>query len=166
MGRFFFFAVALFSQSAQAQCRLCPTEPSKDAVLPTIPLRIDVEAALDLGRAAQGRSGGGGTITLDPATGERRVTGLADLGGFSLKGTVRLQGAPSAPVSISMPSRISLAAPDGSTAEIIDIRTNLGSAARLDGLGQLSFAFGGRLVVTGGQAGDFRGRVTVVADYR
>ena len=167
MRRYFPLAVMLLAPAAQAQCRLCPVETHERAVLPSMPLRINVEAALDLGRAAQVRSGGGGTIALDPTTGERRVSGgLADLGGFSLKGTVRLQGEPFAPVAVSMPSRIPLTAPDGSTADVIDIRTNLAPNARLDREGQLSFAFGGRLIVTAGQAGDFRGRVTVVADYR
>lgn len=167
MDRYFFLGILLFAPAAQAQCRLCAPETGQRAVVPSTPLRIDVEAALDLGRAAQVRAGGSGTITLDPATGERRVTGgLADLGGFSLKGTVRLRGEPFAPVSVSMPNRIPLTAPDGSTANVIDIRTNLAPNARLDVQGQLDFAFGGRLVVTAGQAGDFRGRITVVADYR
>lgn len=167
MDRLFFLAALLFSMPAQAQCRLCAPESSKLPVVPASPLRIEVEAALDLGRAAHVRAGGGGAIVLDPTTGERRVTGgLADLGGFSLKGTVRLQGAPFAAVSVSMPNRIALTATDGSTADVIDIRTNLAPSARLDAQGQLSFAFGGRLVVTAGQAGDFRGRIPVVADYR
>jgi Domain of unknown function (DUF4402) len=92
--------------------------------------------------------------------------GLADLGGFSLKGTVRLSGDPFAPVVITLPVRIPLTAPDGSTANVVDIRTNLPSGTTLDAQGTLTFAFGGRLVVTAGQAGDFRGRIAIVADYR
>jgi hypothetical protein len=167
MDRHLIFAALLFSSAAHGQCRLCAPEKSALPASPSVPLRIDVEAALDLGRAAQVRAGGGGSINLDPRTGERRVTGgLADLGGFSLRGTVRLQGQPFAPVAISMPASIPLMAPDGSRAEVIDIRTDLSPNATLDAQGRLTFAFGGRLVVTAGQAGDFRGRVTVVADYR
>ncbi len=167
MDRLFFLAALVLTTPVQAQCRLCEPESIKQRIVPATPLRIEVEAALDLGRAAHVRAGGGGAIVLDPATGERRVMGgLADLGGFSLKGTVRLQGEPFAPVAVSMPNRVPLTATDGSTADVIDIRTNLAPNARLDGQGRLSFAFGGRLIVTAGQAGDFRGRVTVVADYR
>ncbi len=159
--------VLAIPSAAHADCRLCASEASKQPTAPVLPLRIEVEAALDLGRAAQIRAGGGGAISLDPTTGERRVTGgLADLGGFSLKGTVRLSGDPFAPVSVSMPSRIPLTAPDGSSADVIGIRTNLSPNATLDAQGHLSFAFGGQLVVTAGQAGDFRGRINVVADYR
>lgn len=167
MKRVLFLLVLATSASVQAQCRLCAPDVSKLPAAPTIPLRIEVEAALDLGRAAQIRAGGGGAISLDPTTGERRVTGaLADLGGFSLKGTVRLTGEPFAPVSVSMPTRIPLTAPDGSSADVVEIRTDLSPTATLDARGQMTFAFGGRLIVTGGQAGDFRGRITVVADYR
>ena len=163
---FFLFALSL-SSSAYAECRLCAPDTKKLPERINVPLRVEVEAALDLGRAAQINAGGGGTISLDPRTGERRVAGgLTDLGGFSLKGTVRLTGEPFAPVAVSMPARIPLTAPDGSRADVIDIQTDLSPTATLDGQGQLTFAFGGRLIVTAGQAGDFRGRISVVADYR
>jgi Domain of unknown function (DUF4402) len=159
--------VFAFSSTAQAECRLCAPDASKAAAAVSTPLRIEVEAALDLGRAAQIRAGGSGTISLDPKSGERRVAGgLADLGGLFLKGTVRLKGEPFAPISVSMPNRIPLSAPDGSKADVIDIRTDLSPNVTLDAQGQLTFAFGGRLVVTAGQSGDFRGRIAISADYR
>jgi hypothetical protein len=152
---------------AQAQCRLCPPSPGEAPQAPAVPLRIDVEAALDLGRAAQIRIGGGGKISIDPRSGARKVSGaLADLGGFSLKGTVRLSGEPFAPVSVSVPQRIPLTAPDGSRADVVDIQTDLSPNASLDAQGKLTFGFGGVLIVTSGQSGDFRGRIAVVADYR
>jgi hypothetical protein len=156
-----------FASPAFGQCQLCAPDTAGTPAARTIPLNVSVEAALDLGRAAQTRVGGGGTISIDPQTGARRVTGtLADLGGFSLRGTVRLTGEPFAPVIVTLPSRISLMSPDGSTADVIDIRTDLPPAAVLNAQGFLSFGFGGRLVVTAGQAGDFRGRIAVSAEYR
>ena len=167
MSRFLFLLLLAVSSPSRADCRLCAPGVNKLPAAPSVPLRIEVEAALDLGRAAQIRAGGGGMISLDPKTGERRVSGgLADLGGFSLKGTVRLTGEPFAPVSVSMPNRIPLTASDGSSADVIEIRTDLSPNATLDAQGHLTFAFGGRLIITAGQAGDFRGRITVVADYR
>ena len=156
-----------FASPAFAQCQLCAPGSTGLAKERAIPLSIDVEAALDLGRAAQTRPSGGGTISLDAQTGTRRVTGtLADLGGFALKGMVRLNGEPFAPVFVTVPSNIPLSAPDGSTADVVDIRTDLPAGATLDAQGKLSFRFGGRLIVTAGQAGDFRGRIAIVADYR
>ena len=167
MLRSFFLLIAATATPVSAQCRLCAPGAGADAKAPAVPLRIDIDAALDLGRAAQTRIGGGGSITIDPQTGARRVSGtLADLGGFSLKGTVRLSGDPFAPVAVTLPVRIPLQAPDGSTADVVDIRTDLPPGAVLDAQGSLTFGFGGRLIVTAGQAGDFRGRIAIVADYR
>lgn len=164
----FVLLLALFvALPVQAQCRLCAPVPDEAPRAPVVPLRIEVEAALDLGRAAQIQMGGGGKISLDPQTGYRKVSGaLADLGGFSFKGTVRLSGEPFAPVAVSIPQRIPLTAPDGSTADVVDIRTDLSPNATLDAQGKLTFGFGGVLIVTGGQSGDFRGRIAIVADYR
>ncbi len=157
----------VFAPPAFGQCQLCAPGSGPSAPARAIPLSISVEAALDLGRAAQTRPGGGGTISLDAQSGARTVTGtLADLGGFALKGMVRLDGEPFAPVVVTLPSRITLTAPDGSTADVVSIQTNLPAGATLDAQGKLSFRFGGRLIVTSGQAGDFRGRIPVVAEYR
>jgi Domain of unknown function (DUF4402) len=167
MTRALFLLLLFVTSSVGAQCRLCAPVPGEAPKASTVPLRIEVEAALDLGRAAQIQIGGGGKISLDPQTGLRKVSGaLADLGGFSFKGTVRLSGEPFAPVSVSLPQRIPLTAPDGSRAEVVDIRTDLSSGATLDAQGRLNVAFGGVLLVTSGQSGDFRGRIAVVADYR
>lgn len=167
MNRLCLLWISAFAAPAYAQCRLCT--PGSDATAPArvMPLSIAVEATLDLGRAAQTRTGGGGTITIDAVTGARRVSGtLADLGGFALKGTVRLSGAPFAPVAVSLPNRISLTASNGSTADVVDLRTDLRPNATLDAQGNLIFGFGGRLVVAGGVAGNFRGRIPISADYR
>ena len=150
-----------------AQCRLCAAGSGDTSKLPAKPLQLEIEAALDLGRAAHRGQSTSGTVSIDPVSGARRVTGgLADLGGMSLKGTVRLTGDAFAPVAVSLPNRITLTASDGSTADVVDIQTNLSPNATLDSQGRLSFAFGGRLIVTAGAAGDFRGRIAISADYR
>ena len=129
----------------------------------TRPLNIDIETSLDLGRAAD--TGRGGSIMLDERTGMRQVAGLADLGGFAIKGRVRLTGEPFRHVRVSLPASVRLMSPDGSSADAVDLRTDLPPDPMLDANGTLSFAFGGRLVVQGHAAGDFRGRVLIVADY-
>lgn len=160
-------ALALFllvpATPLAAQCRLCAPGEARAADAPQRPLNIEIAAALDLGRAAAGSTGG--SIVLDERTGARRVDGMADLGGFAIKGQVRLTGEPNARVRVSLPTSVRLRAPDGSSAEAVDLRTDLPPAPVLDASGQLVFAFGGRLVVTGGSAGAFRGRIPIVADY-
>jgi Domain of unknown function (DUF4402) len=162
-----FLAFVALPSMASAQCRLCAPGPGDKSKLPAKPLQLEIDAALDLGRAAHRGQSTSGTVSIDPVTGVRRVTGgLADLGGMSLKGTVRLTGDPFAPVTVSLPNRITLNAPDGSTADVVEIKTDLSPNAALDSQGRLSFSFGGRLIVTAGAAGDFRGRIAISADYR
>lgn len=152
---------------AEAQCRLCAT-PTTDGVTDARvasarPLTIEVEAALDMGKVAS--HGGGGSITIDERTGARRVEGLIDLGGFAIKGSALLTGEPLAHVRVSLPDSVRMTAPDGSTADAVDLRADLPPDARLGADGTLRFGFGGRLVVPGGAAGDFRGRIAITADY-
>lgn len=148
-----------------AQCRLCgpdaaPSAPARAAR----PLNIEIESALDMGRAAM--AGSQGSIALDERSGARRVEGLTDLGGFALTGRVRLTGEPFARVRVSLPSSIVLIGSDGSRADAVDIRTDLVPDPALDANGTLSFAFGARLVVTGQVSGDLHGRIPITADYQ
>lgn len=151
---------------AEAQCRLCaPGSDAESVAQPARALTIDVETALDLGRAAQGS--GGGSIALDEVSGARSVSGgLVDLGGMSLKAQVRITGEPGRHVRIILPPSIRLSSPDGGSADVVDLRSDLGPDPALDGSGRLNFGFGGRLVVGSGAAGDFRGRIAIVVDYR
>jgi Domain of unknown function (DUF4402) len=167
MNRTLILFALMTAAPVHAQCRLCAPGPDAQPAAAGLPLNISVDAMLDLGRAAQTVRNGAGTINLDARSGARTVSGtLADLGGMSMKGTVRLSGSPFAPVTISLPNRIQLTAPDGSTADVTEIRSDIGSNAVLDAQGRLNVNFGGRLIVTGGASGDFRGRIPVTADYR
>ena len=149
--------------AAEAQCRLCT--PGSDAATraPGRPLSIEVNAALDFSRATS--RGPGGSIAIDARTGTRRVEGLVDLGGYAIKGSARLTGEPGARVRVDLPPVVRLLALDGQAADAVDLRADLPPDARLGADGTLSFAFGGRLVVPGGGAGDYRGRIAITADY-
>jgi hypothetical protein len=154
---------------ARAECRLCAAVPSTGPALapPVRALSIIVETMLDFSRAAQGRgASGAGTVAVDEVSGMRRVSGgLIDLGGLGLKGVVRLSGDPGRHVRVNLPASIRLMAADGGTAEVVDLRTDLMADPVLDANGALSFSFGGRLLVSGGAAGEFRGRIPITADY-
>lgn len=147
-----------------AQCRLCTPDSGSTKVEEARPLTIDVETSLDFSRAAG--TGNGGSIAIDERTGSRRVSGLADLGGFAIKGSVRLTGEPFRHIRVSLPASVRLMSPDGSSAEATDLRTDLPPDPALDAKGELRFTFGGRLVVSGTAAGEFRGRIPIVADYQ
>lgn len=161
---FFVLPLLLLASPIGAQCRLCGPETQVSPKADVQPLNIEVETALDFSRAAG--TGGGGSIDIDERTGARRVAGLADLGGIAIKGSVRLTGMPHARVRVSLPTTVRLLAPNGSSAEAVDLRTDLPPDPVLDATGELRFSFGGRLVVSGSAAGEFRGRIPIVADYQ
>lgn len=160
----------MLSEAAVAQCRLCATQPgnpssgSNPAERET-PLRIEITANLDFSRlAVLNRSGG--EIHLDPQSRQRRISGgLRDLGGLSLHGEGRLTGDPGRQVRVQLPERITLSAPNGTTAELVRLDTDLPAQPRLDREGRLTFAFGGRLRVNGNASGQFRGRIAITAEY-
>lgn len=147
-------------------CRLCAPEPDRlsEGGRPRVPLHIEIETALDLGRVAQGA--GGGAVELDARTGTRRVDGgLADLGGMALTGTATVTGTPFARVRIDLPARVRLQSTSGDIAEVVQMQSNLPAAPTLNETGQLRFTFGGKMVLKGGESGTFRGSVPIGAEY-
>ena len=147
-------------------CRLCApeTERLSEGGRARVPLSIVIETALDMGRVAQGDTGG--AVEIDAQTGSRRVGGtLTDLGGMALRGTALVTGAFYARVRIDLPMRVQLRSTTGEIAEVAEFRTDLSPHPALDADGRLTFSFGGRLVLKGGESGSFRGNVPISAEY-
>lgn len=155
---------------AAAQCRLCAAPAAgatstKASSKAETPLNIEITANLDFSRLAL-LNRAGGEVELDPQSGQRRISGgITDLGGLSLHGEGRLTGEPGRVVRVHLPERITLSAPNGSTADLVKLDTDLPAQARLDHDGRLTFSFGGKLRVTGNASGQFRGRIAITADY-
>ena len=146
-----------------AQCRLCTSESTPATTGEMRPLNIEIETALDFSRL--GGTRGGGSVAIDERSGSRLVNGLVDLGGFTLKGSARVTGEPLRRVRVSMPASIGLTTPDGGSAEVVDLRTDLPPDPHLDAQGMLGFSFAGRLLVGGNVSGELRGRIPVTVDY-
>lgn len=129
------------------------------------PLRIEIRSSLDFSRAtATGNSGG--SIAIDPDSGARTVSGdVLDLGGAPFAGSAVVTGEPGRAVRIEMPATIRLSSATGGSVEIVNLRTNLSPAPRLDNYGRLEFAFGGDLLLKGSVSGQFRGRIPITAEY-
>tara|TARA_R110000824_G_scaffold30137_1_gene99459 strand:- start:2045 stop:2590 length:546 start_codon:yes stop_codon:yes gene_type:complete len=171
IGAFMTVSLAFLPEVLHAQCRLCATSPEPFGLAKTtsgkseIPLQIEITTDLDFSRlAVLGNSGG--VVSIDPMSGNRQIRGsIANLGGMALHGEGRLTGEPGRTVRIFLPERIQLSAPNGSTAELEKLETNLPELARLDQTGRLTFAFGGQLRVRGDASGQFRGRIAITADY-
>jgi hypothetical protein len=56
-------------------------------------------------------------------------------------------------------------APDGGTAELTNVTTNLPAHPTLDAKGEQTCSFGARLVLRSGRGGDYRGRIPITEDY-
>ena len=138
-------------------CRLCSTAEET-------PLSIDITTKLDFSRAAL-TGKGIGQIKVDPHSGSSMQGGIVALGGYAAAGTVMIKGTPGRIVSIDIPSTVRMTSEAGGVIQIVNFRTSLGPAPRLDATGQLIFSFGGDLVVTGNLSGKFRGRIPITAQY-
>lgn len=164
----FAFALALAGAPAvSAQCLLCaPGKPISAAVRSAeVPLRIEVETRLDMGRIAVGTMGG--EVEIDPVSGARRLRGdVVDLGGFALTGIVTVRGEPGAEVRVILPTSVDLEGGHGRTARVTDLITDLSAAPQLGPDGRLRFRFGGRLQIAGVDDGDYRGRIAVTVEYQ
>ncbi len=151
------FAIIPAAQMPAQTCHLCTAEDDT-------PLSIDITTKLNFSRAAL-TGKGAGQIKIDPQSGSSMQGGIVALGGYAAAGTVMLKGTPGRSVRIDMPRTVRMTSASGGTIEIINFRTSLGPAPRLDMAGQLTFSFGGDLVVTGNLAGKFRGRIPITAQY-
>jgi Domain of unknown function (DUF4402) len=149
-------------------CQLCDADARAAQAAAAVPgqaLNIRIEAELEFGVAAIGPNGGG-MIAIDPRTDLRVVSGgLIDLGGSAFSGVVRLSGQPFRRVRITLPSVETMSAPGGGRARITGFASDIPETALLDASGNLLFHFSGRFVVSGGESGDFRGRVNISAVY-
>ncbi|WP_249340266.1 DUF4402 domain-containing protein [Sphingopyxis sp. 2PD] len=162
-----FVLTSLSAPAAAAQCLLCAPDKASGAAAreAEVPLRVEVETRLDLGRVAVGAMGG--AVTVDPVSGARRLSGdVVDLGGFALTGIVTVRGAPGAEVRVILPASVDLEGGHGRTARVTDLATDLSAAPRLGPDGRLQFRFGGRLQIAGADDGDYRGRIPVTVEYQ
>jgi Domain of unknown function (DUF4402) len=160
-------AVLFWSPASAAPCLLCGEAPkASDQMVANDdrPLRIEISAELDFSRVAAGTSGG--SVTVDPVSGARRVAGdIKDLGGMALSGEAMVSGTPGRAVRVSIPAEIRLDGDQGQSARVVDVTTNLGPAPRLGPDGRLRFRFGGRLAVASGDDGQYRGRIPISVEY-
>ena len=157
--------------AVQAQCLLCSdggnasTSPVRSASDDDdLPLRISVTADLDFSRLVT--DGSGGSVTIDPVTGQSRSNGkVSSIGSSGFSGRAIVEGTPGRTVRIDLPSDVRLTSTTGGEARIRDIVSSLPPRARLGPDGRLEFAIGGRLELDGRADGDFRGRIQITVSY-
>lgn len=158
-------SAAVRLQPATAQCRLCDrpsTELAKDSVDGDVDLLV--ETSLDFDRLIFSGSGmGAATVRPDGSNSSEGI--VASVGPRATVGTVLVHGVPGRALRVQLPYRIELYSLSGGRITLDQVSTDLPSAPRLDAAGNLTFRFGGRLVVSGETDGQYRGEIPITVDY-
>lgn len=81
-------------------------------------------------------------------------------------GTVLVHGDPNRALRVDMPRQIQLYSIAGGRITLDDITSDLPAIPRLDAAGNLTFRFGGRLVLSGNSDGPFRGDMSITVEYQ
>lgn len=148
-------------------CRLCESAGLDVASPPVVrPLRVEFDGGLEFGRLALAGSGGG-AAELNPGDEQARTDGrLIDLGGLRYAAVVRLIGEPGRRVRVHWPDAMTLRSSDGGVPlRLGSIRSDSPAVLVLDSGGRARFRLGATLVVPVGAGGDYRGPITVNAEY-
>jgi hypothetical protein len=173
MTRFMPFVIALaaigiavaIGAPAHAQCRLCD-QPSTQMPADSADgdVQLTVETGLDFDRLIFSGSGTG-AATLRPDGSNAAEGVVTSVGPRATVGTVLVHGEPGRALRVEVPHRIELYSLGGGRITLDQVATDLPPMPRLDSAGNLSFRFGGRLVVTGDADGQFRGDLPITVEY-
>jgi hypothetical protein len=153
------------SSPAMAQCRLC-TQPSTELPVDSVDgdVELRVETNLDFDRLIfSGVGMGAATVRPDGSNAAEGV--VISVGPRATVGTVLVHGQPGRALRVDLPHRIELYSLSGGRITLDQVVTDLSPAPRLDSAGNLSFRFGGRLVVTGDGDGQYRGDLPITVEY-
>jgi len=158
-------ALAVAPCAAVGQCRLCeqPTTVRPDKAA-SGDVHVEVETNLSFDRLILAGSGNGAaTIRPDGSSGTEGT--VTEVGPRAIVGTVLVHGDPGRAVRVYLPRRIELYTLGGGRLTLEDVTTDAGATPRLDAAGNLSFRFGGRLLLSGDADGQYRGDLPITVDY-
>ena len=161
-------SVLTAASPASAQCRLCE-QPVKTAQLdakpPTGDVDLQIETNLNFDRLIL--SGGGArAVTIRPDGSSGAEGSVIQPGTRSMVGTVLVHGEANRALRVDLPRRIELFSLSGGRMTLDDVKSDLSAAPRLDAAGNLSFRFGGRLIVSGDADGAYRGDLPITVEYQ
>src|SRR5260221_10340860 len=156
---------AAIGAPARAQCRLCD-QPSTQMPADSADgdVQLSIETALDFDRLIFSGSGMG-AATLRPDGSNAAEGVVTSVGPRATVGTVLVHGQPGRALRVEVPHRVELFSLGGGRITLDQVATDLPPMPRLDSAGNLSFRFGGRLVVTGDADGQFRGDLPITVEY-
>lgn len=150
---------------AAGQCRLCDqptTQLPEDTQGGDVDLQI--ESSLNFDRLiVSGVGNGAATIRPDGSNGTEGS--VLEMSPRAMVGTVLVHGQPNRTLKVDLPRRIDLYSLGGGRISLVDVTTDAGATPRLDGAGNLSVRFGGRLIVSGDTDGQYRGDLPITIEY-
>jgi hypothetical protein len=153
------------SAPVAAQCRLCD-QPTTDRPQDKSDgdVQLQIEAGLNFDRLILcGAGSGAATIRADGSTGAEGI--VTQVGPRAMVGSATVHGEAGRAVRVEIPRRIELYSLDGGRLALVDVASDLPPIPRLDASGNLSFRFGGRLIITGDADGPYRGDLPITVDY-
>jgi len=159
-------SIAAAWSPARAQCRLCENPTT---TLPSATsggdVDLQIETNLNFDRLILlGAGVGAATVRPDGSTGAEGA--VMEVGPRAMVGTVLVHGEPNRAVRVDMPRRVELFSIGGGRMTLDDVSTDLSPAPHLDGAGNLSFRFGGRLIISGDSDGPYRGDLPITVEYQ
>jgi hypothetical protein len=159
-------AAAATSWPAGAQCRLCGTPTTmRDEATSGDDVRLEIETSLNFDRLVL-YGEGQGTALIRPDGSSAAEGSVAEMGPRAMVGTVVVHGDPGRMIRVELPRRIELYSLSGGRITVDEVASDLPSLPRLDSAGNLTFRFGGRLVVKGDAEGDYRGDLPITVEYQ
>jgi hypothetical protein len=157
---------AMPAPPAGAQCRLCeqPSTTQGPGAATEDDLQLQIETNLNFDRLIL--SGlGSGAVTLRPNGASGAEGTVAAMGPRAMVGTVLVHGDPNRAVRIELPRQIELRSLGGGRLIVDDVSNDAPATPRLDAAGNLTFRFGGRLLVSGDADGQYRGDLPITVEY-
>jgi hypothetical protein len=127
-------------------------------------VQLSVETGLDFDRLIFAGNGTG-AATLRPNGANAAEGVVTAVGPRATVGTVLVHGLPGRALRVEIPHRVELYSLSGGRITLDQVATDLPPMPRLDSAGNLSFRFGGRLVVSGDADGQFRGDLPITVEY-
>lgn len=151
---------------ASAQCRLCdaPTRVGTDSGPTSGDVELRIESSLNFDRLIFAGAGAG-AATIRPNGSSGAEGSVMQLGPRAMVGAVQVHGEANRAVHVELPRRIELYSMGGGKITLDDVSTDLAPGPRLDAAGNLSFRFGGRLIVTGDSDGSYHGDLPITVEY-
>jgi Domain of unknown function (DUF4402) len=158
-------AAAATCSPAGAQCRLCDQPTTQVPVDgPDGDVELQIETKLDFDRLILSGTGAG-AATIRPDGSQLAEGAVINLGPRAMVGTVLVHGQGGRSVRVDLPHRIDLYSVGGGRITLDDVTTDLPALPRLDAAGNLSFRFGGKLIVSGDTDGQYRGDLPITVEY-